>query len=63
MKWKKFKIEGSFYMSIGTRGFIEFLIEKIKKEGIYGSGYSNEEREEDVIRTIWKAYEDWNGEE
>jgi hypothetical protein len=50
-------------MSLDIRGFVEFLIDKIKEEGICGSGYSNEERERDVIDTIWKAYEDWKGEE
>lgn len=44
-------------MSFGIRGFVEFLINEIEKEGILGSGHSNSERENDVIDKIWKAYE------
>lgn len=48
-------------MSIGTRGFIEFLIDKIKENGILSSGYhSSEEIEGDIIDQIWNAYEDFS---
>jgi hypothetical protein len=43
-------------MGLADRSFVEYLINKIKKEGIYGSGYSDSERESDVIDMIWDAY-------
>jgi len=46
-------------MSIGTRGFIEFLVEKIKYEGVLGFGYDTAEVEKDVIDMIWEAYEEF----
>ena len=48
-------------MSIGTRGFVVFLIEKIKDKGILSSGYhSSEEIESDIIDQIWEAYEEFS---
>jgi len=48
-------------MSIGTRGFIELLIDKIRYEGILSSGYhSSEEIESDVIDMVWEAYGEFN---
>ena len=47
-------------MSIGNRGFVEFLIEKIKKESILSAcGYSTDEIEQNVIDMIWEAYEEF----
>ena len=47
-------------MSIGDRGFVEFLIEKIKREGILSAcSYSTDEIEQDVIDMIWEAYEEF----
>ena len=50
-------------MSLGLRGFIEYLINEIQEKGIYGDGYSETERMDDVIKTIWNAYENWDKEE
>jgi len=47
-------------MSFLTRSFVEFLVKKIEKDGVLGSGYSDGERERDVIDMIWEAYEDFN---
>lgn len=49
-------------MGLWERGFVEFLIEKIKKEGIRDTGWSNEERVENVIDMIWEAYYEFNKE-
>jgi len=47
-------------MSIGDRGFVEFIVEKIKNEGILNaSDNSTEEIKQDVINMIWEAYEQW----
>ena len=48
-------------MGLWERGFVEFLIEKVKKEGILGDGYDYQERESDVIDMILEAYEEFNG--
>lgn len=45
-------------MSLGIRSFVELLIEKIKREGIRGQDYSDEEREQGVIDMIWESYEE-----
>lgn len=46
-------------MSLGIRGFVEFLVAEINKEGVLGNGYSDNERLSDVIDMIWKAYDDF----
>ena len=46
-------------MSLGMRGFVEFLIDRLHDEGICGDGYSEKERMDDVVETIWDAYEEW----
>lgn len=50
-------------MSIGLRGFVEFLVKKIEEEGLLGSGFTDSEREDDIIKTIWDVYHEWNGED
>lgn len=47
-------------MSLELRGFVEFLVKEIEKEGVRGSGWSQQEVESDVIDQIWNAYEKWN---
>lgn len=44
-------------MSLGVRGFIEYLVEKIDKEGTLSEGYSERERTEDVVKMIWESYD------
>lgn len=44
-------------MSIGIRGFVEYLIKDIKDTGLLGEGYSENEREEDLINIVWRCYE------
>ena len=46
-------------MNDTLRNFVEDLINKIHGEGVYGEGYGNEEREEDVIRMVWELYESY----
>ena len=46
-------------MSLGIRGFVEFLISEIKKEGVRSIGWSDSEIESDVIDQIWNAYENY----
>jgi hypothetical protein len=47
-------------MSLGIRGFIEYLVKKIEDEGIMSGGYySQSETESDVIDMIWSAYESY----
>ena len=51
-------------MSMGLRGFVEFVEKKIEEEGIlYGSEHSYDEIVTDTIDMIWQAYEEWKGEE
>jgi len=51
-------------MGLWERGFVEFLIEKIKKEGLPSGGYhSDSEIESNVIDMIWDAYEKFNRED
>ena len=47
-------------MSLGIRGFVEFLIDEINKEGIVTCGWSDETVQSRVIDQIWNAYEKWN---
>ena len=46
-------------MSIGLRGFVEYLENKIRSEGIKGCMFDDSEREDDVIDMIWDAYEEY----
>lgn len=46
-------------MALWERSFVEFLIEKIKIEGLLCKTYSIEEIQEDVIEMIWKAYDEF----
>ena len=46
-------------MSINTRGFVEFLVEHIKDQGVLGSAHSNQEVEDDVVNMIWEAYNNY----
>lgn len=50
-------------MSLGIRGFVEFLISEIRKEGVRGEGWSQQEVESDIIDQIWNAYEKYKIEE
>lgn len=47
-------------MSIGLRGFVEFIIDEINKKGVRSSGWSEEEIRSDVIDMIWDAYCKWD---
>lgn len=46
-------------MSIGDRGFVEFLVAKINEKGVISSGYSEEEIRRDIVDMIWEAYEEF----
>ncbi|HEY8803987.1 MAG TPA: hypothetical protein VIM70_09770 [Clostridium sp.] len=46
-------------MTLGDRGFVEFLVKKIEKEGILGCGYDTEEIKQDIISMIWDAYDEF----
>jgi len=48
-------------MALWERSFVEFLVDKIKENGVLSSGYhSSEEIESDVIDQIWNAYEEFS---
>lgn len=50
-------------MSLAIRSYTEFIIDRIKEEGILdGSYHSTKEVENDVIEMIWKSYEEWEKE-
>ena len=44
-------------MSIGIRGFVEYLVKEIDEEGTLSVGYSERERTSDVINMIWEYYD------
>ena len=47
-------------MSVGIRGFVEHLVDYIKQHGTLHSGmYTDDEIENDVIKMIWNAYEEY----
>jgi len=50
-------------MSLGLRGFVEYLINEIKRQGIVGIDSNINQIEENVINVIWNAYENWDKEE
>jgi len=49
-------------MSLGLRGFIEYLINEIKRQDIVGTNHNINQIEENVINVIWDAYEKWEEE-
>lgn len=46
-------------MSMYLRSFTDFLAQKIKREGIRGQGYSDDERESDVIDMLYSGLEEY----
>jgi len=49
-------------MSLGIRGFVEYLINEIKRQGIVGTNHNIKQIEENVINVIWNTYENWKKE-
>ena len=46
-------------MSMYLRSFTDFLAKKIEREGIRGEGYSDEERENDVVDMLYDGLDEY----
>lgn len=46
-------------MSMLLKSFTDELCEKIKSKGLLGNDYTNKERQDDVIKMIQEAYDDY----
>lgn len=46
-------------MSMYLRSFTDFLVQKIKREGIRGDGYSDDERESDVVDMLYDGLKEY----